>query len=58
MKKGDKVIWRVSSGFCTQEWKGEVGAVRRGKIYVLFGESGSFSGGHWLHEDELIKEDA
>ena len=55
MRKGDRVIWRVTSGLCTLEWKGVVTAVGRGRssgsVYVLFD-----GGGHWRNEDELILE--
>jgi hypothetical protein len=54
MKKGDKVVWRVTSGFCTQEFTGKITATRKrlGKLdcYVLFD-----GGGHWLSESELEK---
>ena len=49
MKKGDKVIWRVTSGFCTLEFTGTIMAKRKNsEFYVLFA-----GGGHWLYESEL-----
>lgn len=50
MKKGDKVIWRTSSGFCSMEFEGVVSTRRGSKVYVLF----DGGGGRWLREDALI----
>jgi hypothetical protein len=48
LAKNTKVIWRVTSGFCTLEWKGVVTASRKNKSYVLFD-----GGGHWIENEYL-----
>jgi len=52
-KKGDKVIWRVTSGFCTQEFPGEVDRPGKKCSYVLFPNREQPTGGHWLENEYL-----
>lgn len=56
-RKGDRVRWRVTSGFCTSTFNGEVTKANKHKVYVLFPNAQSPNGGRWLRHDELIPQE-